>query len=844
MLLSQTIPNLIGGVSQMPPALRLPSQGEICDNAFPSPTDGLTKRPPTQHIATIWAGITPAVDPLVHWINRDGVERYVVLVQSQFITVNDISTGNTHLVTWNNHPTDAPYLTPVNTPRKDFRALTIGDTTFLVNTTKTPAMVSSSGYTQTTCPNTETVVWVKQATNGATYAININNALAGNFTAPATGAVSTAAAAQGLATSMIGNGFTGANGWNILVNGSFISISRNSGVTFTCEALDSLGGTGTGVIQHNSSVQQFSDLPSYAYHGMIQKVNPNPADNTDTAYYLQFFQSTWTGAPPTTLVPGPGTWQEVPAPGVLTQIDPTTMPLQMQRMVDQTGAITGIVGGIYFNVSEVSWNLRTAGDDTTNSAPTFIGNNINDVFFYQNRLGFLAGTNVIHSESGNFTNFWRTTVLNLVDSDPIDTAAADPRVVKLRWAVPWQQQLIVFGDLKQFLVSGNGNPITPSNISITALTDYESNVYCKPIPVQNLLYFPFDLNGYVGLREFYVEYYTQKHVGRAVTDAVPKYIPGNPIQVQSCNSADLLAVIADGDPGSIFIYKWLWQGNTLYSADKLQSAWVRWNWDQPNTTTQVYSMVFWGQQMFLVVARTVGGLQAVSLETMTVDSIQQDSATQQGTYLAPYITHLDRRASEVTCSLIYNPTTNQTEILGPVALNPAAIKVVTRYDPNNPTADVGVNIPVVGYIGNAPVVNGNLTTTKFYIGENYTMRFRFSPLMLREPASQGGPPIGVLNSKTQVRTLTVRASYASYFRLEINPYYRQQYVVPFTGRFFGGSLANLGQLPGMGENIEVRSLIGCNCDQVTIDLVNDTPLPCKISNAEYEVLFYTRAKRS
>jgi hypothetical protein len=80
MLVSQTIPNLIGGVSQQPPAFAQPNQAFVCENAFPSAIEGLTKRPPTRTFNSAQRrqaiGTTTAY---VHFINRDGTEKYVVM---------------------------------------------------------------------------------------------------------------------------------------------------------------------------------------------------------------------------------------------------------------------------------------------------------------------------------------------------------------------------------------------------------------------------------------------------------------------------------------------------------------------------------------------------------------------------------------------------------------------------------------------------------------------------------------------------------------------------------------------------------------------------------------------
>ena len=49
--MNRSIPNMFNGVSQQPPALRLPSQANIQENGMSSVVDGLSKRPPTRHVA-------------------------------------------------------------------------------------------------------------------------------------------------------------------------------------------------------------------------------------------------------------------------------------------------------------------------------------------------------------------------------------------------------------------------------------------------------------------------------------------------------------------------------------------------------------------------------------------------------------------------------------------------------------------------------------------------------------------------------------------------------------------------------------------------------------------------
>lgn len=89
---AQPVVSLIQGVSQQPEALRLPSQCALQENCYPSPVDGLVKRHPIDHVETLLDGVDGAShgDRLVHWIDRDAGEQYVVVAGHKSIKVFEL----------------------------------------------------------------------------------------------------------------------------------------------------------------------------------------------------------------------------------------------------------------------------------------------------------------------------------------------------------------------------------------------------------------------------------------------------------------------------------------------------------------------------------------------------------------------------------------------------------------------------------------------------------------------------------------------------------------------------------------------------------------------------------
>jgi len=141
-LVNGVIPNLFNGVSQQPDPIRHPSQCELQENCYPTIATGLRKRPCTNHIAKIKSSI--ASDAYLHLINRDAVERYIVVILDGDIEVYDLA-GTAQTVSF---PDGKTYLS-ATTPRTSFSVVTVADFTFIVNKSKIPLMdtTTSGGAT-------------------------------------------------------------------------------------------------------------------------------------------------------------------------------------------------------------------------------------------------------------------------------------------------------------------------------------------------------------------------------------------------------------------------------------------------------------------------------------------------------------------------------------------------------------------------------------------------------------------------------------------------------------------------------------------------------------------------
>lgn len=177
-LINTSVPNLIQGVSQQSDATRFSGQCEEQENALSSVTSGLVKRPPLQHVNKLIDGDI-GVNSFIHFIDRSPSEKYVLLLNSATnkLHIFDID-GNEKEIDpeGRNIHADGLFIRTsdylrANNPRESLRALTVADSTYIVNKEK---QVEIDEDTRTSDFDKEALVFIKQGDYGKKYGFRIN----------------------------------------------------------------------------------------------------------------------------------------------------------------------------------------------------------------------------------------------------------------------------------------------------------------------------------------------------------------------------------------------------------------------------------------------------------------------------------------------------------------------------------------------------------------------------------------------------------------------------------------------------------------------------------------------
>jgi len=277
---------------------------------------------------------------------------------------------------------------------------------------------------------------------------------------------------------------------------------------------------------------------------------------------------------------GEGVWEEVAAPGITTTFDDDTMPLKLTRVLPGTFSINGGSATSYangaFRFGYPDWGKRDVGDDVTNSEPSFVGNTIQKMVFYRNRIALLSEANLILSRVNQFYHFWVKTAMAISNADPIDLQSSSTFPTKLYDAVESNAGLVIFSASEQFLLSSGAEALlTPETAKIAYLSSYAFNPDTEPISLGTTLGF---LNSTAKNARFYEMASIQTNTEPEVQEQskiIARLFPNNITMVTGSTENNLLLYGVDSTlhaaTNEVWGYKWFQAGDK-----RAQSAWFRW----------------------------------------------------------------------------------------------------------------------------------------------------------------------------------------------------------------------------------------------------------------------------
>lgn len=796
--ISQRIPNLLGGISQQPDALKLPGQVRNAVNCLPDPTYGMIKRPGTKLVSRL-VGATN--DGRWFSIVRDQTERYVC----QFTPTGELRVwdGKTGAVKTVNAITQSAKDYIANCTKDDFALLQINDYNFVLNRSKTVGKLGTTAATQV-----PTAIAVITAIGyDAKYDIVLNGSTA-TYTTPTTGALAIATVASSLKTAIDAIG-----GYTTEIAANTLIIRRTNNADFSIEVAGGL--TSPSLAAYKGSVPDASRLPGVSKNGLVVKVS-NLANASEDDYYVKF-ETTDGGNI------GAGTWVETVAPGAELYIDPATMPHVIIRESNGTFTYRSLNQAASAG-EDLYWVERRVGDDETNPFPSFVGNKISGVSFYKNRLVILSGANVICSQPGSFFDFFRISVLVQTDGDAIDLATGALRPVDLRHAIGDQLGLLIFSENAQFMLMANDDSFGPGTAQLQPFTSFTNNPKVPPAETGQSVVFVDDHQGYAQVTEMLVTSADNRPSTADISRTAPNFIPADLDPIISSTSASILAFLGGTDRSIVRIFKFF-----NNAGERVLASWVEWR-----LPGSILHMGVDHDTFFLVTEQE----NAICLSTCATTVDLAGTAVNLSGF--PYEYRLD--LFTINPSVSYDSNTGISKVYFPAgaydsSLSPTVVVNATQteggliYSNLTPANDGQWYVEVEGDLTGA----FNVT-----LGYDYEMSLTLPFIYVNNKMGDGKTQADVLNIP-RVHRINVQTSDSGAYEAEVTSIGR-----PVRSYVFSNTVANLTEadaapLPqSIGNNIPVYA----RGDQAVVRVFSKTPFPLSFVALSWYGVYSNRGIRA
>ena len=666
---SGTIPNVIGGISQQPPAARLENTASDLKNGIPSVVSGLRKRPPLRYIGNLMDAPTSSIAQF-ELERSDKPTKFITIADGAIKVFSD--DGSEEPVTVEGLGA-LSYLVAAD-PRNTFGFLSIADTVFVFNKAK---VVETTNAAETRPdPFDQFTMVIENVAANAEYELVVTDGATvqdGSYTTTAT-PPSASAVAELLAT----NFNVGAGGLDAIAKGNVITMQ---GAT-DYEGFDNEPASLTRI--YRNTVARFTNLPPNELNGRLVEISGNPED-TDGSYWVEYNLSE-------------RLWRETFGWEAQESLNAETMP---HILVDD--------GDGTWTLREFDWGSREAGTADSNPTPSFVGYTIEDMFMVSNRMAILADENIILSEIGEYANFYRTTCTTLLDNDRIDAAAlnADSRVAKLFHAVDFDDAMLLFSDKSQFKIETDGG-LSPNTMNIKTATTFSSSKRAAPTKLGTNVIFVDDADNssWADLREYLVDNVVGVNSSEIITKQVPEFIPTGVYKITTNPTLGMALIFTAGRSDRLFVYNHFWT-----NGERLQSAWSYWE----DASVEFVSGVFVGNRLYVTLIRD-GKL------VLTDMDLQE---TLQGDFDGLEVL-LDYRVD--TPSVVFDGT-NSVVTLPYQALtnNYTAVLTVDGVD------TAGTAYEMLSASGaEVTFANIDLTGEDFLIGAKYDFIYELSPIFLRD----------------------------------------------------------------------------------------------------------------
>ena len=406
----------------------------------------------------------------------------------------------------------------------------------------------------------------------------------------------------------------------------------------------------------------------------------------------------------------------------------------------------------------------------------------------------------------------------LSDDDPIDVAVSHNRVSLLKYAVPFSEELLLWADEAQFVLTASG-VLSAKSVELNLTTEFDVSDGARPYGIGRGVYFASPRATFTSINRYYaVQDVSSVKNAEDMTMHVPSYIPNGVFSINGSSTENFASVLTSGASGKVFIFKFLYIDEQIQ-----QQSWSHWDFGDNVKILAANSI---GSHMHLIMQNGLDiFMGSVSFTKKTLDHLNE-----------PYRLYMDAKQpftipTDAFNNDKYETTVNLNSVFGNTRWERGKILVsdlvgeVREFEP-----------PAAGWNSNPTLtIVGDLSGRQVFIGFAYEFRYEFSKFLIKKQDETGG------FSTEDVGRLQHRRAWVNYeqsgaFYIDVSNLGRA-YRYTMSGKPMGNT--TLGEA-GL-ESGQFRFPLAGNADYNKVVLTSDYTTPLSIIGCGWEGNYIRRS---
>ena len=545
------IPSLVQGISKQAESVRHPGQCEDAVNINFNIVDGARKRRGTKFLGQDAVGAYEGVQYRMHRIERDDAEEYAIVYGEGYLKILDVNSGILATPTDVAHPDSGTMASSyLGTGRADrLRFVTIADSTFIVNTTKTPRIKADEDY-------------AGEELLGQYFPILLQRTGFDNEGLPEWSYAWPNWAGRSFRRQIFkqqtNDKFTGGGGGRWVLRYPY----PETGEPVTSEYLDkdctvpqmTRAIVGNGV-EPDELVQELIDIQTYTnYAGTYSETTEHPTGkfrciDPQHPNFQGGGWDAWPGDIDSMAVRGIGAFPKgkvIVQGGPPNRADVVIYISPDCEVKDRfgTGGVSGF-GYLALGDNEIdppppfAWNPSNevgVGDEWNYGIP------IRDIAWLRNRLMIAADEFICFSRIDEAYEFFMEEPPVLTDSDPITVQLAANDVCMVDFVIPFRKAILVLTSSGQQFELQGSDVLAPDTASVSPSTHYETQDV-RPVQIGNRLYMCGQSSDYTTLLEYFYDEARVSNIAVNLTKHVDNLIPREVVAMTSSSNNEMVIIM-------------------------------------------------------------------------------------------------------------------------------------------------------------------------------------------------------------------------------------------------------------------------------------------------------------